>query len=453
MAWMRGDHRWQAPLSRRLGAGLVPMLGALLALWGTSTAAQTGSPTVAGCSVFPADNVWNARVDALPLHPRSDDWVRSIGATTRVHPDFRAGTWNGAPIGIPYTTAPGSQASVAISFEYADESDPGPYRIPPNAPIEGGGGTTGDRHVIVVDRDRCTLTEVFAAEKLLDGAWRAGSGAIFDLGSNAQRPAGWTSADAAGLPIFPGLARYDEVAAGEIRHALRFTAPRTQRAYLWPARHYASSSTDPALPPMGARFRLKSTVNPADYPSQVRVILTALQRYGMILADNGSAWYISGAPGPGWNDDALRQLHQIVGNNFEAVDASSMMVDPDSAQVRTVAPPGPSCSPRPPVSVTSASDGSDASGMLLVTIRAQAGPGAPSNALDAVQVVDLNNARVELDGRVLADGETVELPASTRQVTLVVSRVQVGMATTAGLVVTDARGAWPTFVGGGPTAF
>ncbi len=298
--------------------------GALLALWATSTGAQTGAPTVAGCPVFPADNVWNARVDTLPVHPRSDDWVRSIGATTRVHPDFGAGTWNGAPIGIPYTTVPGSQPPVSISFEYADESDAGPYRIPPDAPIEGGGGTSGDRHVIVVDRDRCTLTEVFASEKLSDSAWRAGSGAIFDLRSNGLRPDTWTSADAAGLPIFPGLARYDEVAAGEIRHALRFTAPRTQRAYVWPARHFASSSTDPTLPPMGARFRLKPSVNVAAYPPQVRVILTALQRYGMILADNGSDWFVSGAPHPRWSNEQLATLRRVRGGDFEVVDASSL---------------------------------------------------------------------------------------------------------------------------------
>ena len=418
---------------------------------------------MAGCPAFPADNVWNARVDGLQVHPRSDDWVRSIGATTRVHPDFGSGTWNGAPIGIPYTTVAGFRPPVSISFEYADESDPGPYRIPPDAPIEGGGGTSGDRHVIVVDRDRCTLAEVFAAEKLSDTAWRAGSGAIFDLGSNALRPAGWTSADAAGLPIFPGLARYEEVAAGEIAHALRFTAPRTQRAYVWPARHFASSSTDPALPPMGARFRLKSTVNPAAYPPQVRVILVALQRYGMILADNGSAWYVSGAPHPGWDDDALRQLHQIVGNNFEAVDASSLMVHPDSAQARPSGPaqtptptatptatPPPSCSPRPPVRVTSAPS---SPGTLLVTIQSQTGTGAASNAILSLQAAELANARVELGSRELAAGETATLPAGTQQATVAVRRVTPGVATTARLVIRDACGPWPTFVGGGPSAF
>ena len=475
MGHMRHLYRRPGRLAYRRAAVVVPVLGALLALWAASpeagsTAAQAGTPTVAGCQVFPADNVWNARVDGLPIHPRSDDWVRSIGATTGLHPDFGAGTWNGAPIGIPYTTVPGSQPPVSISFEYADESDPGPYRIPPDAPIEGGGGTSGDRHVIVVDRDRCTLAEVFASEKLSDTAWRAGSGATFDLNSNALRPATWTSADAAGLPIFPGLARYDEVAAGEIAHALRFTAPRTQRAYLWPARHFASDSTNPALPPMGARFRLKSDVNPAAYPHQVRVILTALQRYGMILADNGSAWYVSGAPDPGWNDDTLRQLRQIVGNRFEAVDASSLMVHPDSAQVRasgpiqtpmpTVVPtatptatPRPSCSPRPPVRVASAPGGASAPGVLLVTIEAQAGAGALHNALDTVRVAELANARVELDGRALATGETASLPAATQQVTLVVRRATAGAAATARLVVTDACGPWPTFVGGGPTAF
>jgi hypothetical protein len=261
----------------------------------------TGSPgraDVAGCPMFPADNIWNARVDSLPVHPRSDDYISSIGRDTGLHPDFGSGTWDGGPIGIPYTTVPGTQPRVNVTFGYADESDPGPYPIPPDPPIEGGPSSTGDRHVLIVDRDECKLYELYAAYPQPDGSWHAGSGAVFDLHSNALRPTTWTSADAAGFPILSGLARYDEVASGEIRHALRFTARRTQRAYVWPARHFASSITDPSVPPMGQRFRLKASFDLTPFPPEVRVILQALKTYGMKLADNGSDWFISGAPDP-----------------------------------------------------------------------------------------------------------------------------------------------------------
>ena len=251
-----------------------------------------------------------------PRHALSDQWIGSIGRDTGLKADFGSGLWNGAPIGIPYTTAPGGQPPVTISFYYDDDSDPGEYRIPPDAPIEGG----SDDHVLVVDRDRCILTEVFDATKLSDTAWEAGSGAFFNLSSNALRTDGWTSADAAGLPILPGLARYDEVAAGEIAHALRFTAQRTQGAYIWPARHEASSITDPNVPPMGARVRLRSDIDVSGYPAQVRVILVAPQRYGMFLADNGSNWYMSGAPDSRWNNDTLRRFSEIKGHMLEFVD-------------------------------------------------------------------------------------------------------------------------------------
>jgi hypothetical protein len=278
-------------------------------------------------------------VDTLPVHPRSDDYVTSIGRWTGLHPDFGAGAWNGGPIGIPYATVPGTQPGVTVSFDYWDESDPGPYPIPPDPPIEGGPASTGDRHVLVVDQDRCVLYELFYAWPNPDGSWHAGSGAVFDLRSNALRPAGWTSADAAGLPILPGLVRYDEIAAGEIRHALRFTAPWTQRAYVWPARHYASSLTDPALPPMGQRFRLKGAFDVSGFSSEVQVILTALKRYGMMLADNGSAWYVSGVPDSRWNDeDLVDALRLVPGDAFEAVDVSSLMVDPNSGQVAGAPP-------------------------------------------------------------------------------------------------------------------
>ncbi|HSB82168.1 MAG TPA: hypothetical protein VLM91_25580, partial [Candidatus Methylomirabilis sp.] len=210
-----------------------------------------GAPTLAGCPIFPVNNVWNVRVDSLPVDSNSPAYVATIGASKTVHPDFGSGTWAGGPIGIPYVIVAGSQPKIQISFDYADESDPGPYPLPPDAPIEGGSASTGDRHVLVMDRDNCTLYETFSSYPQPDGSWQAGSGAVFNLRSNALRPSGWTSADAAGLPILPGLVRFDEVASGEIRHALRFTAPQTRRAFVWPARHYASSLTELNYPPLG----------------------------------------------------------------------------------------------------------------------------------------------------------------------------------------------------------
>src|SRR5512136_395487 len=256
-----------------------------------SAFAQTG-PTLAGCPVFPANNVWNARVDHLPVHSNSSAYVATIGASKSVHPDFGSGTWAGGPIGIPHVIVAGSQPRVQIIFDYADESDPGPYPLPPDAPIEGGSASTGDRHVLVLDRDNCALYETFSSYPQPDGSWKAGSGAVFNLRSHALRPSGWTSADAAGLAILPGLVRFDEVASGEIRHALRFTVPQTQRAFVWPARHYASSLTGSNYPPMGQRFRLKATVDISRFSPEVQVILRALKTYGMFLADNGSAWYL-----------------------------------------------------------------------------------------------------------------------------------------------------------------
>jgi len=301
----------------------------------TRTPTPGAGPSLEGCPVFPSDNVWNVAVDTLPVDANSAAYIGSIGGSAGVHPDFGSGTWDGGPIGIPYVAVPGSQPLVPVSFEYADESDPGPYPIPPDAPIEGGSASTGDRHVLVLDRDRCRLYELFSAYPQPGGGWRAGSGAVFDLASHALRPAGWTSADAAGLPILPGLVRYDEVAAGAIRHAIRFTAPRTRRAYVWPARHFASSQTDPALPPMGQRFRLKASYDLSGFAPEVRVILMAMKVYGLILADNGSAWFVSGVPDERWNNDVLvGQLRLVKGSDFEAVDASGLMLDPDSGQTR-----------------------------------------------------------------------------------------------------------------------
>jgi hypothetical protein len=291
-------------------------------------------PEVAGCTIFPADNVWNTPVDTLPVDTSSDTYIATIGADAHVHADFGSGTWDGGPIGIPYVAVPGTQPKVDVTFGYDDESDPGPYPIPPTAPIEGGPSSDGDRHVLVMDRDHCALYELYRAFPQPDGSWHAGSGAVFDLSSHALRPAGWTSADAAGLPILPGLVRYDEVAEGEIRHALRFTVPQTRKAYVWPARHHASNLTGAQYPAMGQRFRLRADFDVAGFPQDVQVILQALKRYGMILADNGSAWYISGVPDERWDNDVLHELHDVKGSDFEAVDVSPLMMDPDLGQVQ-----------------------------------------------------------------------------------------------------------------------
>jgi hypothetical protein len=299
-------------------------------------------PSLGSCPLFPADHWWNARVDALPVDPRSDDYVQALGADTGVHPDFGAGLWQGAPIGIPWTSVSAGQPLVDVSFYY-DDSDPGPYPIPPDAPIEGGPQSNGDRHVLVVDNAACLLYEIFDAHPGPGDAWEGGSGAVFDLQSNALRPDGWTSADAAGFAILPGLVRYEEVAAGEIAHALRFTAADIRYAYSWPARHRATcgghGEDDLSVPPMGQRFRLKASFDVASYSPQVQVVLVAMQRYGIVLADCGSNWYVSGAPDPGFDDDALvSELAAVKGSDFEAVDTSSLQVDPDSAQVQTPAP-------------------------------------------------------------------------------------------------------------------
>jgi hypothetical protein len=260
-------------------------------------------------------------VDALPVASNSDAIIRSIGADEGLHPDFGSGLWEGGPIGIPITVVGPGVKKARVSFEYAEESDRGPYPLPRNIRIEGGPTAGGDRHAIVVDRSTCTLYELYA---LYASPWRAGSGAIWSLRSNRLRPAGWTSADAAGLPILPGLARYDEVARGVIDHALRFSVSRTRRAYVYPARHYASSLTDPDLPPMGLRVRLRAGFPTKGFPPQARVVLEALKRYGMMVADNGSDWFVTGAPDPRWDDDQLRTLGRVTGADFEVVDTSSL---------------------------------------------------------------------------------------------------------------------------------
>jgi len=296
---------------------------AVLALTGSSAQALR-LPAAPSCPIFSAASAWNQRVDTLPVAPDSARLIASIGLDARLHADFGSGLWNGAPIGIPFEVVGKRTPRSRVSFQYADESNRVRYPIPRNVRIEGGRSSTGDRHALLLDRDACRLYELYALYPTPGGGWRAGSGAVWNLRSNALRPAGWTSADAAGLPIFPGLTRYDEVARGVIDHALRFTAPRTRRAHVYPARHDASDSTDPSLPPMGLRVRLKADFDISGFPPQARVVLAALKRYGMILADNGSPWYVSGAPDRRWSNDELHALGRVTGADFEVVDTSSL---------------------------------------------------------------------------------------------------------------------------------
>ena len=284
---------------------------------------QNGTAPGSGATLdrrpFPDDNPWNTDISKLVVDPNSATLIASCGLRN-LHPDFGT-VWDGAPNGIPYVVVNSSQARVPVTFDYDDESDPGPYPIPANAPIEGGSSSSGDRHVLVVDVGAWKLYELYDAHPINGGtSWHAGSGAVFDLSSNALRPAGWTSADAAGLPIFPGLVRYDEaVEKHNIQHALRFTCPRTRKAYLAPARHYASSDTSSKLPPMGMRVRLRADYDTTNFSPAVRTILRAMMKYGMLVADNGSGWFVSGAPDPRWNDDELATLARVPSTAFEVV--------------------------------------------------------------------------------------------------------------------------------------
>jgi hypothetical protein len=282
-------------------------------------------PGAPGCEIFPPDNPWNQRVANLPVANDSAALIAAIGLGAPVHPDFGSGLYNGEPIGIPFAVVSNRTRRVPVTFDYAAESDGHRYPLPRGVPIEGGAHSTGDRHVIVVNRDSCRDYELYGAYPLAAGRrWHAGSGAIFNLRSDHLRPAGWTSADAAGLPILPGLARYDEVARGVIDHALRFTAPCTAKAYVYPARHEASTCSGSSLPPMGLRVRLKANVDISRLPYQARIVAQALKAYGMILADNGSPWYISGAPNASWNNNALHLLDQLTGRDFEVVDTTTL---------------------------------------------------------------------------------------------------------------------------------
>ena len=294
----------------------------------TDPALILNGPTLADCPMFPADNFWNTRVDNLPIHPNSDAWIESIGRDEGFHMDFGSGLWDGGPIGIPFNVVSSSSVNkYTFDFYYPDESDAGPYPILENPNIEWG----GDRHILVVDTDTCALYEIYDAS-FDNGAWSGGSGAIWDLNSNALRPADWTSADAAGLPILPGLARYDEIIGGEIKHALRFTAEETA-GYTWPARHQTSDPQD-GIPPMGARFRLKADYDISSFPPEMQILLQAMKTYGIVLADNGSNWYVSGAPDERWDNDMLHLLDVLTGNDFEAVDTSVWMVDANSGEAK-----------------------------------------------------------------------------------------------------------------------
>jgi len=291
----------------------------VLTLLAAGSAQAAPLPEAPGCPIFPANNVWNQPVDTLPVAANSSKIIASIGLDVGLHPDFGSGLWNGSPIGIPYTVVSGDQPKVPVPFQYASESDPGPYPIPDDVKIEGG----SDRHALLVDKDNCSLYELFAL-RFKNGGWKAGSGAIWSLKSNKLRPAGWTSADAAGLQILPGLARYGEVAAGVIDHALRFTVERTRNKYIYPARHEASDLTSKSLPPMGLRVRLKAGFKTSGFPPQARVVLEALKQYGMMVADNGSNWYISGVPDSRWDNDDLHTLGRVTGKDFEVVDTSKL---------------------------------------------------------------------------------------------------------------------------------
>src|SRR3989441_4377518 len=306
----------------RLLAWLAPFVLAPLFTPLVAGAAPVPSPT---CQVFPADNIWNTDISALPVHARSSQWLASMAAsTTNLHPDF-----GGPPYGFPFNVVDNTHALQTITFQYASESDPGPYPVGADTLIENG----SDRHALIINRNTCTLYELYSLAGS-GSSWTAGSGAIFPLGSDALRPLGWTSADAAGLPLFPGLVRWDEVQAGAITHAIRFTAQQTDQSFLWPARHQAGAAANPSLPPMGARFRLKTTYDISHFSTQARTILLAMQHYGLILADNGSNWFFSGTEDAGWPDSLLSELKTVPAAQFDAVDESSLMLDPNSAAVR-----------------------------------------------------------------------------------------------------------------------
>jgi hypothetical protein len=296
-----------------------------------ASATTASGPRLSGtsCGIFPADNYWNTDISGLPVHARSKDWMSHMSSTRDLHPDF--GPSGGYPYGIPITVVSGTHAKVSVSFDYDDESDAVKYPLGSDTKIEGGPGAGGDRHAIVVDKDSCRVYETYAT-RTSGGRWYAGSGATWSLTSNKLRPAGWTSADAAGLPILPGLLRLSEVKAHKVRHAIRFTTNVTDDSYLWPARHAAGSVSSAAYPPMGARFRLKASFSTAGYRADTKAVLSAMKRYGLVLADNGSPWYFQGQAADGWPTGLLDELKSIPASAFEAVDTSSLRVSGNSAK-------------------------------------------------------------------------------------------------------------------------
>jgi hypothetical protein len=282
--------------------------------------AAAAAAAIAGCPLFPPTWSTNQRVDTLPVAPDSAAIVRSIGLDGSLKADFGSGLWEGGPIGIPYDVVTRGTPRSKVRFEYAGESDRVRYPIPRDVQIEGGPDSDGDRHALLVDRNRCKLFELYALRRE-GGRWTAGSGATWSMRDPRLRPSGWTSADAAGLPILPLLARYQEVRRGRIRHALRMTVSESRRAFVFPARHFASSRTDATLPRMGERLRLKASIDISGLPGQARVVAQAMQEYGLIVADNGSDWYVTGAPHPRWDNDQLQQLGRLRGRDFEVVKA------------------------------------------------------------------------------------------------------------------------------------
>lgn len=336
--------RTQSRVAARWATALLSLATALPATTGVATAATApaeGRLPGTRCPVFPADNYWHARVDRLPVHPLSAQWLSTMRADrTRLHPDFGPSFGEQpVPYGIPITITHGAP-SARVRFDYADESDHVRYPLGRSTRIEGGPHADGDRHAIVVDADTCTLYETWNTRRTASG-WAAGSGAVWSLRSNRLRPRGWTSADAAGLPILPGLLRWDEVAHGHVDHAIRFTTDVTRRTFIWPARHQAGSTNDPAAPPMGARFRLRADYPIDGYPRAAQVVLRAMKEYGLVLADNGSPWYFQGTEDERWTTGLLDQLKRVPASAFEAVDTTSLMRRPGSAQTRLASPGAP----------------------------------------------------------------------------------------------------------------
>ena len=322
-----------AVLTALLAVGV--LCGGLASLVATEPAwARSSVPGAPNCSMFPVDNVWNTDISGLPVDSHSAAWLASMdSATTHLHPDFGPSGDPSNPYGMPFTVVSPSHALVNVLFQYGSESDSGPYPFGLDTPIEGGTQSSGDRHAIMVNPATCTLYELYNAQYSPSGS-TAGSGAIWNLNSNVLRPAGWTSADAAGLPILPGLLRYDEVQSGSITHAIRMTAQSTDTSFVWPARHQAGTSSNSNLPPMGSRLRLKSNYDITGYSPQAQVVLLAMQHYGLILADNGSNWYFGGTADQNWPIALVNELKQIPASAFEAVDESSLMIDPNSGEAR-----------------------------------------------------------------------------------------------------------------------